>query len=107
MRGFLGSLIIPSFYIGILIAFALGNFYLITAGIILPLPAIFLIIFYLNFPETPYFLIKKKNFEAAEESLRFYHNADKEEELALEFEQIMEQLPDDNINTSWKAIGKT
>lgn len=78
VRGTLGSILLLSYYLGILLSYVLGMFveYKIFPLIGISLPTIFFIIFYF-FPETPQYLLKQDRKEDALKSLQFYRGVDR------------------------------
>lgn len=76
VRGSLGSLLVLSCNIGILIAFICGNYlnYTLQPVVLASLPILFFVTFSF-FPESPQYLMKVGKEKEAEQSLRFYRNA--------------------------------
>lgn len=94
VRGTIGSFLVLSCNIGILIVFILGNFlpYKAVPLVLALLPIIFLI-GVLFLPETPQHLIKYKKYQAAEKSLKFFRNNRQTSKEQNEiFEAEMEKL---------------
>ncbi|XP_055308413.1 facilitated trehalose transporter Tret1-like [Sitodiplosis mosellana] len=75
VRGVLGSTLVLSGNIGILIAFTLGNYFdfTITPKFVIASAALCFVLLF-SFPETPLFLMKQNKISEAEKSIRFYQN---------------------------------
>lgn len=94
VRGRLGSMIMVSVNTGVLVGYILGSNveYYIAPYFVIPLPVCY-IIGNLFLPDTPFFLIRKGKFDAAEKSFRFYKNIAKTDKNAMiEFEDMKETL---------------
>lgn len=94
VRGSLGSLLVLSCNIGILIAFTCGNYlnYTVQPVVLVALPILFFVTFSF-FPESPQYLMKIGKEEEAEQSLRFYRNvrpstSDETEPFKSELEKL-------------------
>lgn len=107
VRGSLGSLLVFTCNIGILISFVVG--YLVSYAwrpiLLLVFPIGFLLSF-VNFPETPAFLLRQGREEEAQKSLRYYRNLPDDDEstgtmlkVAIEELRQMHQ-PSSDIETS-------
>lgn len=92
VRGSWGVFISSSFYVGQLLINSVGGYFDIktTGYILLTLPVLFLLTFS-QMPESPYYLLMKKNYEGAGESLkklRRKRNVEKElKQLSLDVER--------------------
>lgn len=111
----MGSLIVASCNFGILIAFIMGAYLSHTrvALLLSALPVIFVVVFY-NIPETPQYLIKTNNSEAAEKSLRYFRNMGNlplnvSEEFAMELERLQGEKKKQSAEgdrVTWKDFSK-
>lgn len=91
IRGALASILTVATNAGVLIGFVVGNFfeYNTVPKILIVFPIVF-ILCYQFFPESPWYLVHRDKFEAAEKSLRFYRNvktnADQKQEEIFQME---------------------
>lgn len=78
-RGVLGSFFIFSINLGTLLMFVTGAYtsYRVNALIMMVLPIVFLVTFYLVNPETPQYLFKKGKVQEAEKCLKFLRGVSK------------------------------
>ncbi|XP_058816625.1 uncharacterized protein LOC131679891 [Topomyia yanbarensis] len=93
LRGMLGSVLIITLNLGILVGFVLGNYltYFTVPAVMLSAPVIFLVATYF-LPETPYCLLKKNQSNKAERSLMFYRGIEGHLQKSVEFCNELEQL---------------
>ncbi|EDW11065.2 uncharacterized protein Dmoj_GI16752 [Drosophila mojavensis] len=94
IRGRLSSMVMLSVNMGILTGYILSTNvdYYVAPFFILPLPVCYFIS-NLFLPETPFYLINKGKFGAAERSFRYYKNIrDDDKSSMLEFEEIKVKL---------------
>lgn len=95
VRGTLGSMLILSLNLGILIAYLVGAYlpYNIVPGVLLVFPILFLC-GSLFLPDTPRFLMLKGRIEEAEKSLKFYkgcrqNTKSSEERFKIEMDKLV------------------
>lgn len=120
VRGRLGSLLVFSCNTGILISLVVG--YLVSYAwrpiLLIGFPVVFLLTF-VNFPETPAFLLRQGREEDAQKSLRFYRNLpDNDESTVTMLKIAIEELrqmhqPSNDVNevnaddsTDWSAFSE-
>ncbi|XP_031623073.1 facilitated trehalose transporter Tret1-like [Contarinia nasturtii] len=102
VRGFLGSTLVFSCNIGVLLAFVFGNYFsfYMTPKFVILLTILFGFSFFF-FPETPLMAITKRNdLSEAERSIRFYQNLKKNidyEVLQSEMNKLKNSLQVDNV----------
>ncbi|EAT41204.1 AAEL007139-PA [Aedes aegypti] len=93
LRGMLGSVLVISLNVGILLGFVLGNsLSYFTVPIVMLVAPILFVVSTCFLPETPYCLLKQNRIEKAELSLMFYRGVDghfqKTDDFRKEFEQL-------------------
>ncbi|XP_055585148.1 facilitated trehalose transporter Tret1-2 homolog [Uranotaenia lowii] len=94
IRGFLGSTLVLTNNLGILVMYVLGDLlaYEMVPYVVLPLPLIFMLWFSF-IPETPFYLMKTNNYVESEDALRFYRGYRKGSlKESEEFRQELMQL---------------
>ncbi|KAJ6649315.1 Facilitated trehalose transporter Tret1 [Pseudolycoriella hygida] len=94
VRGALGSLLMVTSNVGILLSFMAGHYlsFRLVPAVFVVLPTLFLLLTVI-FPETPIFLLKTGKLEAAESSLRFYRNIQVTgQQTPLQFQEEFENL---------------
>ncbi|XP_065084159.1 facilitated trehalose transporter Tret1-like [Ochlerotatus camptorhynchus] len=114
LRGMLGSILVISLNIGILLGFVLGHFlsFFTVPVVMLAGPGLF-IVCTCFLPETPYCLLKQNRNENAERSLMFYRGIrghfQKTTDFTKEFEQLKKVVQNERASTdqhrlTWKDI---
>ncbi|XP_052892327.1 facilitated trehalose transporter Tret1-like [Anopheles moucheti] len=109
IRGTLGSLFILFLNIGTLVSFVMGSYlsYHMTAYILFALPIIFLALF-LQFPETPQYLIRRNRVRDAESSLKYLRGytstPDHLEMLRSEMDGLLVQVSGEKDSTEQSSI---
>ncbi|XP_055586556.1 facilitated trehalose transporter Tret1-2 homolog [Uranotaenia lowii] len=97
IRGLLGSTLVLSSNLGILIMYIVGAVfdYGTVPYVLLPVPLIFLVCFWCM-PESPFYLMKKNDYVSSERSLRFYRGFNKgsSQQLSEEFHIELVKLKD-------------
>lgn len=96
IRGLLGSTLVFSCNLGILLMYILGDClpYAMIPWILLVFPVVFLAGFLL-IPDTPYYLMKRNDFVKSENSLRFYRGYHaRTENVSIEFKKELVKLKD-------------
>uniref|UniRef100_A0A182P8A2 Major facilitator superfamily (MFS) profile domain-containing protein n=1 Tax=Anopheles epiroticus TaxID=199890 RepID=A0A182P8A2_9DIPT len=109
IRGTLGSLFILFLNIGTLVSFVMGSYlsYHMTAYILFALPIVFLALF-LQFPETPQYLIRRNRVRDAESSLKYLRGytstPDHLEMLRSEMDGLLVQVSGEKDSTEQSSI---
>lgn len=113
IRGSLGSCLVLSCNIGLLLAFVLGNYldYYIIPYVYLSLPLLFLVAFAF-LPESPPYLLKSRKEKEAEKALRYFRNLrrisqEPPEHFKAEMEKLKNEFMEDDKNrdelpVSWR-----
>lgn len=98
IRGALGTLIAINVFTGSLFTccIALWTSYNTTCLILLSVPVLFFILF-LYFPESPYYLVKKKRFNEANNAICFFQNCNNNE-AQEKFNEIRLNIDEDKFN---------
>lgn len=112
VRGVLGTFLVLTCNIGVLLAFVLGYYfdYVTVAWIVSSLSILFVICFWFM-PETPQHLVLRQRPEDAEKSLRYYRNIrsrlskELNEELQLELHKL--RATDNNPEKSLDEVDDT
>ncbi|XP_037039592.1 facilitated trehalose transporter Tret1-like [Bradysia coprophila] len=113
VRGTLGSLVILTTNLGLLLSFILGEFcdYNTTPKVTIVLIIIYAILFSI-FPESPSALMKQNKITEAEKSIRFYQRipeSDKDESLQFEMNKLRTTIGCDKIEENsfnWSDLTK-
>lgn len=121
VRGVLGTFLVLTCNVGVLLAFVLGYFYdyVTVAWLISSLSILFMIGFWFM-PETPQHLVLRQRHDEAEKSLRYYRNIryrlskELNEELQLELNKLRapdnaEKSCDDEVDdtaVTWSDFSK-
>ncbi|XP_044002400.1 proton myo-inositol cotransporter-like [Aphidius gifuensis] len=98
IRGALGTLIAINVFTGSLFTCCIAPWtsYMTTNLILLSIPVIFFILF-LYFPESPYYLIKKKRYDDAKSAICFFKNCSNNE-AQEKYNEIRENINDNKLN---------
>lgn len=116
LRGMLGSVLVISLNVGILLGFVLGDSlsYFTVPYVMLVAPTLF-VACTCFLPETPYCLLKQNRTEKAELSLMFYRGVEghfqKTDDFRKEFEQMkklaqLTEEPSEEHKLSWRDFCK-
>lgn len=114
VRGSLGTLLVFSCNLGILIAFVVGHYvsYAVRPIVLIVFPSVFLLVFS-QFPESPVYLLKRGRHAEAEQSRRFYSNqpameADEAETIRLHGGHSVIKIAAavESTSTAWSAFSK-
>lgn len=104
IRGALSTLMVVNDYAGSVFVCSVGPFVSIkTLSIILIMFPILFFCLFVWFPETPYFLASKQNYDKATESLAFFRGISNPEEAKKELEALILSTKQHSENQDWTS----